>query len=188
MHQTRKTHLILGVVVVAFAVFLMGVWIPLDTTTGVVETVRRQTVIGDSLAPMVAGVFLLIGGALVLLFERGSPDQPQVDMINLKFVGLVAATLAFGFLIMRYAGPLTVWATNMLSGGALEYRLLRDTAPWKYIGFFLGGVFAITGVISLTEGRLSARALGIGVAAILVMIALYDLPFDDLLLPPNGDV
>ena len=27
-----------------------------------------------------------------------------------------------------------------------------------------------------------------GVLAIILMIALFDLPFDDLLLPPNGDV
>ena len=187
MPNSSRLHLILGSVVVVSSLILVLVWIPLDVTTGIIERIRRQTVIGDALAPTIAGVFLLIGGLLLVLVERNAPDQPRIDMINLKFVALVSAILATGFLIMRYAGPAAVEITNAFTGGEREYRLLRATVPWKYIGFFLGGGFSVAGVIALVQGRLGVRALVIAVCAMLAMIAIYDLPFDDLLLPPNGD-
>ncbi len=83
---------------------------------------------------------------------------------------------------MRFAGPLAAAFTE--SG----YRPLRDTIPWKYIGFIAGGTCLVAGLKALVEGRVTMRGVVIGLAACLVLIALYDLPFDDLLLPPNGDV
>ena len=65
---------------------------------------------------------------------------------------------------------------------------MRDTAPWKYIGFILGGVVLIAGLIALVEGRVSLRGVVLGLMATFALIVVYDLPFDDLLLPPNGDV
>ena len=52
--------------------------------------------------------------------------------------------------IMRYAGPLSVWVANFLTDSELNYRLLRGTAPWKYIGFFLGCSFAVSSIMALT--------------------------------------
>ena len=98
------------------------------------------------------------------------------------------AIIFFSLVIMRYAGPAVVAIANMLQGGELEYRLLRDTAPWKYIGFFTGGVLMIGGMISLVEGRFRGRTLVAAILAVVAMIVIYDVPFDDLLLPPNGDV
>ena len=69
-----------------------------------------------------------------------------------------------------------------------EYRLLRDTVPWKYVGFASGGFVIVAGASSVVEGRFSRSAALAGIVAVLLIIALYDLPFDDLLLPPNGDV
>ncbi|MDA4848507.1 hypothetical protein [Hoeflea poritis] len=187
MPNSSRVNVILGWAIVVFSLLLVFVWIPLDTTTGVIERVRRQTLIGDSMAPMIAGIFLLIGGALLLVFERKASDQPQIDPLNLGIVTLMAAVIAAGFLIMRFAGPAAVEINNLITGSDLEYRLLRDTPPWKYIGYFLGGVLSITGVISLAEGRFSIRAALSAVCAVIFMIAIYDFPFDDLLLPPNGD-
>ena len=188
MPHSNRLNLILGWSVVVFSLLLVFVWIPLDTETGIVERVRRQVIIGDSMAPMIAGIFLLVGGALLLSFERNASDQPKIDPLNLGIVVLIATVLAAGFLVMRFAGPVAVELNNLVTGEDLEYRLLRDTTPWKYMGYFLGGVLSITGIISLAEGRLSVRAAIVAICAVLAMIAIYDLPFDDLLLPPNGDV
>jgi hypothetical protein len=46
----------------------------------------------------------------------------------------------------------------------------------------------VGGMIAVLERRLSRRALMIGLIWSLVLILVYDLPFEDLLLPPNGDV
>ena len=44
----------------------------------------------------------------------------------------------------------------------------------------------VGGMIAVVEGRLSRRALMIGLIWSLVLILVYDLPFEDLLLPPMG--
>jgi len=38
------------------------------------------------------------------------------------------------------------------------------------------------------EGRLRWRILIISLLAVLILMLIYDLPFKNLLLPPNGDV
>ena len=75
-----------------------------------------------------------------------------------------------------------------ISGLDLEYRLLRDMIGIKHTGFLIGGVIMVGGMIAVVEGRPSRRALIIGLIWSLVLILVYDLPFEDLLLPPNGDV
>ena len=188
MSGDSRSNLIVGLVVAGFALVLLFVWVPLDTDSGLIERVRRQVTIGDALAPSVAGLFLLIGGVVLVLFERGAPDQPTLNPGNLGFLAATVLLLAVSLLVMRYAGPGLVALANLWLDAPLQYRLLRDDAPWKYAGYFLGGTLLLTGMISLVEGRLSRRAVAVAVIAVLVLIAIYDLPFDDLLLPPNGDV
>lgn len=188
MATQSRSNLILGICFILFSLFLVFVWVPLDTDSGILERVRRQVTIGDALAPTIAGIFLLIGGIILVLFERHASDQPEIDPLGLGFVAMIVVLLAASFLIMRYAGPLAVAIANTGAETPLEYRLLRDTALWKYIGYFFGGVVMISGLISLIEGRVTVRTVAIGIVAVLVMIAIFDLPFDDLLLPPNGDV
>ena len=184
MSSHSRSNLITGLIFLAFAAFVAFVWVPLDVETGLVEKVRRRIMIGDALAPTVAAFFIGLGGLVLVLFERKAPDQASVNLANVLFVGLQIFILVVGFLIMLYAGPLAV----ALFGGDTEYRLLRDTAPWKYVGYFLGGVFIVAGLISQSEGRLSLRAVAIAIGVVIALIVIYDLPFDDLLLPPNGDV
>ena len=188
MQTTDRTNLFLGLGVVTFSLLLIFVWVPFDTTTGIAERVRRQYVIGDALAPTVAGGFLLIGGLMLLLFGRVSANTAGFDRMRTLYVACVALILATSFVIMRYTGPLSVWVANFLTDSELNYRLLRGTAPWKYIGFFLGCSFAVSSIMALTERKLTAKAVLVGVVASLALIAIYDLPFEDLLLPPNGDV
>lgn len=184
MKVPSRSNLILGLIFVIFAALVALVWVPLDTDTGLIEKVRRQTNIGDALAPTVAAFFICLGGLLLIIFERNAPDQPRIGFENLTFIVTLVGVLVLGFVIMLYAGPLTVAITGVQG----EYRLVRDTAPWKYIGYFIGGVFIIAGLISQAEGRSSLRSIFIGICVVIALIVIYDLPFDDLLLPPNGDV
>ncbi|UWQ89879.1 hypothetical protein K3727_13835 [Rhodobacteraceae bacterium M382] len=188
MIRAPKSNLILGLVMVIFAAILLSLWIPLDTQTGLVEKIRRQVVIGDALAPTVAALFLLIGGGLLVVVDRTADGQPKPSLRGLGFTASLIAVICISLVVMRHAGPLSVWLINTLHGDTLEYRLLRDSAPWKYIGYLLGGTLMISGMIALVEGRIRIRAVLVALLAVLIMIALYDLPFKDLLLPPNGDV
>ena len=183
-----RSNLFLALGILCFAAVLIFLWIPFDIETGLTEKQRRRVVIGDALAPTVAGAFLLIGGLGLLVFERNSDDQPVLSASNMRFLIVALGITILAFVVMRYAGPIAVSLYNTLVGTELEYRLLRDTAPWKYIGYISGGTVLAAGLISLVGGRLTWKTIGIGLAAAIVLILIYDVPFDDLLLPPNGDV
>lgn len=172
---------VLGAGCIAFALILALVWIPLDTDTGLVERSRGRYIVGDSLAPTLAAAFVLISG-LLLLLELGDEDY-HPSRSNVIYIGVITLFGVIGFIVMRWAGPVAASLFN-----AEEYRLLRDTIPWKYIGFVLGGGFMVFAMISFVEQRLTLRAALIALAAVAGIIVLYDLPFDDVLLPPNGDV
>ena len=178
----------LGVFFMLFAALLVLAWVPADVETGLIEKVRRQVLIGDALAPSLAGLFLFLGG-LGQLLSRAAQREPQtrLDFVAMRFAALLFAVYAGAFFLMLFIGPFAVWITNLTTGGDQEYRLLRDTAPWKYLGFSIGGTLAITATVSLVEGRMRWRTIACAVLAVGAMIAVYDLPFDDLLLPPNGD-
>ncbi|SDD57306.1 hypothetical protein [Ruegeria marina] len=177
-----KGNVLIGCSVIAFALITLLVWIPSDTATGIVETVRRRTVIGDAMAPSLAALFLLVGGLLLLTAERRAASQPLPSREAVVFALQIALILVVSLLLMRWTGPLAA----ALAGE--EYRLLRDSYPWKLAGFILGGTVMVAALLVLAEQRLSLRVLVIALAAVIVLVAIYDLPFDDLLLPPNGDV
>ena len=179
----------LGAIVILCAALLVLVWVPSDVDSGYIEKVRRQVSLGDALAPTVAGVFMLIGGLGLLVFGgRHDELEAPIDFLAIRFAALLFATYFVSFLVMLVVGPVVVSIANLFTGAEHEYRLLRDTVPWKYLGFVAGGTLAVTVTVSFLEGRFTLRALLIGLLAVAAMIAVYDLPFDDLLLPPNGDV
>ena len=183
-----RTHAWLGLAALVAAVLVAGLWVPLDTASGLTERVRRKVEIGDAMAPVVAAAFLGLGGLLLLLPERNVPDQPRPGRDELVFLAKTACILLVSMDLLRWSGPFAVALANLLTAEALEYRLLRDTVPWKYIGFALGGFVMVAGLAALCEGHLTRRAAIAAAIVVLVLAALVDLPFEDLLLPPNGDV
>ncbi|WP_052261310.1 hypothetical protein [Ruegeria sp. ANG-S4] len=183
MFTGSTTNRALAIFAIAAALLIAIGWVPLDTDTGIVEKVRRQVTIGDALAPTLASIFIGVGG-LLLFFQGASPADGRLRLANLRYLALLIGLLLLSFAIMRWAGPAAV----ALFGAGESYAALRTTAPWNVIGYFLGGTILIASLIAMIEGRPSFRAFAIGVVASSLLILLYDLPFDDLLLPPNGDV
>ena len=173
----------------AFALLTLGVWIPADVETGAVETFRRRIVIGDAMAPTAVAVGMIVTAVLLAVStvlgrrrEEAAPDRHSA-----LFVVRLAAVIAAGLVLMSHTGPLVVDAINGLGGAIGSYRELRDTVPYKYLGYLIGGAVLVGGTIAVVEQRLTRGAAFAGIFAAVVLAALYDLPFDDLLLPPNGD-
>lgn len=161
---------------------ILFIWIPLDVETGLIEKVRSRVVIGDSLAPSLAGSVLLLGGLLLMLQSFRSGGDIELSWSSLKFIVLMLTVLGLSMAMMRWSGPLLAQLFNS------DYRSLRDTVPWKYSGYFIGGNVMIFGLIGLMEHRLRWRILLLSLLAVTIMMLAYDLPFKNLLLPPNGDI
>jgi len=171
----------LGLCAILFALLLLFVWIPNDIDTGAFEKVRRRLTIGDSLGPIVAGCVILIGGLFTIL--RPEEGAPMLKRSNVVWMLTLLAVIGTSIAVMRFAGPV---ATELFADD--PYRALRATFPWKYIGYVLGGGLLVYLLIGVSTASWHPRYLALGLAAALVMALLYDLPFEDLLLPPNGDV
>lgn len=181
---------LLGALSMLFAFVLLAVWIPADVETGVAETSRGAAHIGDSLMPAAAGCLIAIAGLMMLVESpRAAPQTKTNDWrAPLVFVCALFFAFAFSMLLFRWAGPAAVGAAQWFNPDLPEYRLLRDDAPWKYLGFWSGGFVLVLSCAFLAKRKLSRGALLIAVAAPLAVSLFFDLPFDDLLLPPNGDV
>ena len=175
----------------AIAVLTLAFWIPHDIESGIVETFRRRTSIGDALAPSVIAIGLLVVsvamGISAWLRPAPVPSGTRPDRQSLQFVARLSCIIALGLVLMNESGPVSVDLLTHLGQDVGSYRELRDTVPFKYIGYALGGFVMVFGVISMVESRASRSAALVSIVAVLVLIILYDLPFDHLLLPPNGD-
>ena len=173
---------LLGLVAMALALGALIAWVPYDVESGVLEKLRRQVRIGDMMFPVVSLCVVMLGGIATLVAPQS--DSARLRRANLHFVGRLVLVLALALFAMRGVGPIVVHSL----GGGESYRVLRDEPPWKYIGFLVGGTALVAGLMALIEGRLSLRGFVTGLCCSLCLIAIYDLPFEDLLLPPNGDV
>ncbi len=197
--QSRNWNIAVAVIFLAFSVFALGWWIPNDVESGVLLEERRSIVIGDAMAPTMTAIgMLVVSGALLIgaLLQRPSTKAGQpIDMIertigisrdNFANMAALLAVLVGSLVCMVWAGPLLVGALQATGYDVPNYRLLTDTVPYKYVGFALGGVILVFGLISWITGRAALRGLLTAVAAVAVLIIVYDVPFDTLLLPPNG--
>ena len=171
---------VLGLVAVALGLFIALYWAGADSETGIVEKIRGRYTVGDAMAPTVAAVLLTLAG---LWLAVASGTARTFTMANLAFIATVLGVLFVSLGLMRWGGPLIV---EMITGA--EYRPQRDTIPWKYFGFVLGGTTMITALIFVVERRFHWSRLAIALGVALFLALFYDLPFEDLLLAPNGDV
>lgn len=188
MSEQSRSNVIIGLVFSALGLLAVFVWIPLDSDSGLINKVRGRMVIGDALAPTIAGCFLLLGGLLLIIRERHAPNQTIVTRTQLFFITRIVIVIIVGVLAMRYSGPALADLVSLFRAEPIEYRLLRTTPGWRHVGYVVGGIIIVSGMIAVVEGKLTRRAVLTALIAVLVFIAVFDLPFEDLQLPPNGDV
>ena len=181
-------HRVLGAVVFTASLAVLLLWIPNDIDSGMIEKVRRRYRIGDMLGPVMAMTTVLIGGGW--LFLSREKKAPGSILPALRAMAMIVVITGACLLIMRWTGPALVGLADLagLIDGESGYRPLRDTLPWKFTGFVAGGGVLIFALSCQADGQWSWRRLGIGMAIALVIGILFDLPFDDLVLPPNGDL
>lgn len=189
-HWNTATGLFLG----SFSLIALIWWIPGDIESGILIQERYSVHIGDAMLPTgLALILLVLSGALIVqsLFRRRSGPAPSDEAgmldasgaINLLIMtGIVGASVA----LMVWTGPVLVDALNGMGVTDKSYRQLSDTAPFKYSGFALGGFVMVFGLTSWVQGRTSWRAALTASGMVVFLIVLYDVPFDGLLLPPNG--
>jgi len=183
-----------GVVVLVGALLALFVWFPNDINGGFmqVSAIGRNEP-GDAFFPILLALLLAGLGVLQIALPalgralRTDDENPVIRTENLlflvKFLGIVVA----GLTVMFWLGPLTVAALN--TPGLIEgsYRQYTDTAPYKYIGYVVGGFGMTATLIVWTEGRARRIAL-ITVAGVLAAsILIFDIALTNVLLPPNGE-
>lgn len=193
---SRKWNIAIGLFFAAASATTLIWWIPADVETGIIVKERRSTDIGDAMAPtMIAIGILIVSAALIAttLFRAPATEDNKAEydtgitLENFQSLSWILLIVAVSLTLMVWAGPLVVSILQALGADVPEYRLLRDTVPYKYIGLALGGFVLVCGLISWIEGRIGRRAVLTAAAAVVALIVLYDVPFDSLLLPPNGD-
>jgi hypothetical protein len=191
--QTRHWNLGLALFLIVASLLTLLVWIPNDIESGILIEERRSIDVGDALAPTAAAIAVLITSIALLLGSLiakpdAISDEPEVGISrsNLVSISTIALLLVAGLQLMVWAGPLTVKVLQASGMNLPEYRLLTDTIPYKYIGFAIGGFTLVCGLISWIEGRIAWRAVVTAIAAVTALVVIYDVPFDALLLPPNG--
>lgn len=189
---SKKVELWFALFTAALSCLAFFFWIPNDTETGLIETYRRQTFVGDAFIPTVAvGSIALCAFVQVLLLVFNSDENStSAELFDGAAVALyikVSLVIVLSLVLMFWAGPIAVSVFGPGGEEPLSYRQLRATFPWSLIGFFLGGICLVAGVTRLIEGRFIAISLMTAVAAVIFLIIVFQVPFDGMLLPPNGD-
>ncbi|MFP6710171.1 MAG: hypothetical protein VB913_00555, partial [Rhodospirillales bacterium] len=133
-------------------------------------------------------VVSIVMGILAVIRPEPSTSKVKEGLDNQSFVFLARLIVAVSvsLALMVYLGPLVVDMVNAFGGEIGSYRQLRATYPYKLIGYVVGGFTLIYGIISIVENRFSANGALVSIIAVIVITILYDVPFDNLLLPPNG--
>ncbi len=182
-----------GAVMLVGALLALFVWFPNDIQTGFIFTNAIGRVEpGDSFFPVLLGVVLAALGAVqivVALARRQPADRParRLTGANLRFMVELLGIVFTGLTVMYWLGPIVVTALNAL--GVLEggYRLYTDTAPYKYLGFVVGGLGMTLALIWRTEGRLRGASILSVALVVLASILIFDILLKNVLLPPNAE-
>ena len=100
---------------------------------------------------------------------------------------IFAAICVIGLAIMFVLGPAIVWGMREVGLTDAEYRHLTDTAPYKYIGYVIGGFLMTVTLIGWTEGRLRPVGIIATLSVLVVAIVVFDVLLTNVLLPPNAE-
>ena len=191
--QSERWTIGLALFFATASVLTLFVWIPADIETGVFETFRRRTTIGDAMAPTLAAWAVLLVSIIMGVFSylraRRSASAPEdgLDSRSYAFLLRISVPLIVGLVLMVYTGPVTLDVLNTFGAELGTYRQQKATFPFKHLGFVAGGFVMIFSLISVVENRMSQSALWVSIFSVAALILLYDVPFDNILIPPNGD-
>jgi len=183
----QRTDFLLGALFLILALVTLFVWIPLDIDTGLVERVRRRNIIGDSLAPVAAMVLIACAALALMRSSQNSPVLSEPRRTLMHF-GFYVAVFAITLLVMRLLGPVLIMAVDMGTQTELSYRNLRNIRPLKYVGYVAGGTILLSALSHFMDQSVSLRRVFVFFAISLGIALFFDIPFEDILLPPNGDV
>lgn len=181
-----------GAVVLAAALLSLFVWFPNDIRGGFIEINQiGKPEPGDAFFPIILACMLLVLGASQLLgavFGRQPPTpSSRLTTDNLNFLFVFYAIIVVGLTVMYWLGPLVVDALR--AAGAIDhtYRQLVDTAPYKYLGYVVGGFIMTLGLIFQAEGRIREHAVLTVVVVLASLILILDILLYNIQLPPNAD-
>jgi hypothetical protein len=186
-----------GAVVFVLAAGAILFWFPNDIRGGFIEigtAGRREP--GDAFFPiLLASAMLALSAAhlIVTLIGKGTPapagddDTGRLTRSNLRFLLVFHVTVLGGLAIMYWLGPLTVTALNAIGVLDSSYRQLLDTAPYKYIGYVVGGFLMTVSLAAWAEGGLTRRAIIAVVLVLTVSVVSFDVLLTNVQLPPNAD-
>lgn len=187
LHPNKSARVMLGATAIAVALLLWLVVIPAGAPGEMIEVVRRRARIGDSAMPSLAALFIALGG-LVLILERGGPPfLKAVPVWPLIFATvLTAASLAF-----LHVGDGLVSLMRAVWPDLSDFRALRMTLPWAWVPFLIGGAVLVAPLVIATEHlpvRRWPAAFAYGAIVAFAIAAFLTLPFEDVLIPPQGDL
>ncbi|SCZ62179.1 hypothetical protein SAMN04488118_104346 [Epibacterium ulvae] len=188
----RKPDLVFAALCLIFALVCVLFWLPRDTETAMIEVFRRQISMGDAFVPIVAGTLMGICAAIHLVMTALRKDlydteSAPVDSAAMAFLIQLTLVVALSLAVMFWAGPLAVELFVVSGSEDITYRQMRATYPYKLIGFVLGGFALVFGLSALIEGQIRASRAILALITVAILVAIFDLPLDSVLLPPNGD-
>lgn len=176
-----------GIAAVALAVIALLVWFPNDIRGGFTELSPGGDIApGDAFFPTLLTLGILTLGMLqvaVALRTRSKPSEGRIERCNILFLAGFLAVFFIGIGVMQAAGPLLV---ALMDAGS--YRALSDTVPWKYVGFVFGALIVGLAPLLAVERRLRLKPALVVLAAIVVLILVFDVLLADIRLPPNANV
>ncbi len=190
---SRKSEIIVATVFLILGLAVIVLWVPNDSETPMINSFRRQTNIGDAFVPMVAGILIVIFAIVHLLvsirrIDMHDTEGPLFGGAVLAFLVQLVCIIGISLAIMFWAGHFAVLAFAQPDGAEeVGYRQMRGTYPYKVIGFVLGGTFLVFATTGLIEGKIKLSRLATSLAIVGLLLLVFDVPLDNVLLPPNGD-
>lgn len=190
---SRKAEMTIAAIFLIAALITVFIWVPFDSETAMIETFRRQTNMGDAFLPIVAGALICVCAAVQFLLsfrrtEDSDTEDPVIDGNALAFLFQLTGITVGSLLLMYWAGPLAVSLFVFQTGDeVLTYRQMRGTYPYKLLGFALGGFTLVFFTAALIEGKTKVARVVSSLLVVAALISVFDLPLDNVLLPPNGD-
>jgi len=187
-----------GACLSVLAILAMTVWFPLDIKGDFVETnFAGRIEPGDAFFPYILAFSVLILGLCTMvsaLVRPSSPDVTETSEVegrltsaNLGFLLRFNAIVILALAVMYWLGPATVWLSNMMFDETATYRQLLDTAPYKFVGYAVGGLGMTLGLIGWARGAVDWRSFAITVVILMFLLLVFDGVLTNVQLPPNAD-